>query len=374
MNKYAHVQGTGALPTVTASGEGASPAEPGPPGNYWRSLGQGLFCPLAVATAPGRLSLFARFPAGDLVCRRWESGDWGALASLGVPRARRKGSPTAIPLDWQLGGCAGEGETVLLIGRSPDGELLYRRQAGDLAGDFECLGAPAGMFGEIAIPLGVAGPPALCAAEGDGVHLFAAGYDGQLLHATFRERAWSGFEPLGMATARLAGTDQPVPLPPALAACRCGRECLGVFVRGAAGDLLMKWWDGARWSDWSSLGWPEVPDPLYPAINVPAPLSGPPAACSWGPNRVDVFARGAAGDMLHRRWDGTEWSRFESLGMPVTGDLVVLPFAGSVAACTWGAQRLDVFARALDGCLYHAWFDGRWDHDDPDVSQREKGG
>ncbi len=38
-----------------------------------------------------------------------------------------------------------------------------------------------------------------------------------------------------------------------------------------------------------------------------------------------------------------------------------LPFLGPVTACTWGENRLDVFARALDGHLYHACWDGGWD-------------
>ena len=357
--------------------DGSLPASAAAPesrrqGNYWSSLGPGLYCPLAVATGPGRLALFARSADGDLVCRRQESGEWSALVSLGVPRAAG-GSSSAIPLDWQLSGCAGDGGTVLLFGRSPDGELLHGRVGADRTGDFECLGAPAAIAGDVAIPLGVAGPPALCAAAGGRVDLFATAYDGQLLHATLRQGTWSGFAPLGLGRARLGGTDHPVPLPAALAACRCGRERMALFVRGAAGDLVMKWWDGTGWSDWGSLGSPELPDPLYPVVNAPAPLGGPPAACSWGPQRIDVFARGAGGSMLHRHWSGDAWSPFTSLGMPVTGDMEPIPFSGGVAACSWGAPRLDVFARALDGNLHHAWFDGRWDHDAQAAARGEGG-
>src|ERR1700751_1232566 len=99
--------------TGTVVMDASSPASTAAPeprlGNYWRSLGQGLFCPLAVATGPGRLSLFWRSPGGDLVWRHWEGGQWSALGSLGVPRAGGGGSSTAIPLDWQLSGCAGDG-------------------------------------------------------------------------------------------------------------------------------------------------------------------------------------------------------------------------------------------------------------------------
>jgi hypothetical protein len=96
------------------------------------------------------------------------------------------------------------------------------------------------------------------------------------------------------------------------------------------------------------------------------PLSGPIAACSSGRFRISVFARGLGGEVVHKWWDGRVWSRFVSLGMPVTADSESEPLAstGAVAACTWGENRLDVFTRAVDGGLYHAWWDGSWTRDD----------
>ena len=70
----------------------------------------------------------------------------------------------------------------------------------------------------------------------------------------------------------------------------------------------MKWWDGTAWSEFVSLGWHETPDEIYPAIMLAAPLTGPPATCSWGPGRIDVFARGSGGEVLHKSWDGHDWS------------------------------------------------------------------
>src|SRR5437660_1403468 len=53
-----------------------------------------------------------------------------------------------------------------------------------------------------------------------------------------------------------------------------------------------------------------------------------------------------------------------SLGMPVSMDPEPEPLAstGAIAACSWGPNRLDVFTRAVDGNLYHAWWDGSWTH------------
>ncbi|PYO53247.1 MAG: hypothetical protein DMD84_06735 [Candidatus Rokuibacteriota bacterium] len=82
-------------------------------------------------------------------------------------------------------------------------------------------------------------------------------------------------------------------------------------------------------------------------------MTDPPAACSWGADRVDVFARGPGGEVLHKWWEDREWSEFVSLGMPVSADAAPEPLASTAAitACTWGAQRLDVFTRAVDGDL-----------------------
>jgi hypothetical protein len=212
--------------------------------------------------------------------------------------------------------------------------------------------------------MGLASPPAACSLGPDRIDVFALGPDGDLLHTSRNRAGWSGFDSLGMPTIRRAGAEQPAPLSGPLAVCGCGPTRMGVFVRRSRGDLLLDWWDGTRWSGFTSLGMAEVEDALYPAVNVAAPLTGPPAACSWGPGRMDVFIRGPGGEMLHKCWNSKDWSRYESLGMPIRrGDrLRGIPFTGAVAACAWGANRLDVFGRALDGNLYHAWWDGTWDH------------
>jgi hypothetical protein len=106
----------------------------------------------------------------------------------------------------------------------------------------------------------------------------------------------------------------------------------------------------------TSLGSPGERNPVYPAVTFPAPLGGPPTVCGGSADRIDVFARGIDGDALHRVWDGEYWSEFRSLGRPgregSKGNSV--PFTGALTACSWGPERIDVFGRALDGWLYHA--------------------
>jgi hypothetical protein len=80
-----------------------------------------------------------------------------------------------------------------------------------------------------------------------------------------------------------------------------------------------------------------------------------PAVCSWGPSRLDVFARGEDFALWHKfssdpqNW---EWSNWQSLG----GTLYSPP-----AAVSWAEGRLDVFVRGADRALWHKWFTaGAW--------------
>ncbi len=104
--------------------------------------------------------------------------------------------------------------------------------------------------------------------------------------------------------------------------------------------------NGSTWSDWQNLG---------------GNLASPPAAVSWGNNRVDVFAVWGDRTLRHTWWDGTLWNEWESLG----GD-----YAEEPAVATWGPGRLDVFVLGNpqlageappDRQIYHHWFsDNAW--------------
>jgi hypothetical protein len=75
-----------------------------------------------------------------------------------------------------------------------------------------------------------------------------------------------------------------------------------------------------------------------------------PDAVCWGPNRIDLFARGATSDCQHLSWNGSTWN-WESLG----GILL-----GTPKAVSWASGRLDLFHIGTDRALYHKWFDGAW--------------
>jgi hypothetical protein len=95
---------------------------------------------------------------------------------------------------------------------------------------------------------------------------------------------------------------------------------------------------GAQTADWESLG---------------GGITSAPAICSWGPGRLDVFARGEDFALWHKySQDLQSWSEWESLG----GGLASPP-----AAVSWSEGRIDVFVRGTDRALWHKWFgDGNW--------------
>lgn len=77
-----------------------------------------------------------------------------------------------------------------------------------------------------------------------------------------------------------------------------------------------------------------------------------PAVASWGAGRLDVFARGTDDQLWHRAFDGYRWWDWSPLGGTLTS---------GPAVASWATGRLDVFVRGPDSGLWHRAFDGtRW--------------
>ncbi len=74
-----------------------------------------------------------------------------------------------------------------------------------------------------------------------------------------------------------------------------------------------------------------------------------PECVSWGANRIDCFARGTDSAMYHRWWNGSSWGGWENLG----GVILEEPDCTS-----WGANRIDCFARGTNARMYHRWWNG----------------
>ena len=94
----------------------------------------------------------------------------------------------------------------------------------------------------------------------------------------------------------------------------------------------------------------EVANDIFPE-NLGGVLTAQPAACSWGPNRIDVFGRGTDSALWHKAWVGSAWSGWQNLG----GGIV-----GAPTVCSWANNCLDVFARGTDNAIWHKYWNGAW--------------
>jgi hypothetical protein len=73
---------------------------------------------------------------------------------------------------------------------------------------------------------------------------------------------------------------------------------------------------GSRWAN----------PPIFPHFGA---LTSGPAAVSWGPNHIDVFARGPDNGVYKIIWDGHSWSA----GAPLGGAISYRP-----AVSSWGVE------------------------------------
>ncbi|KAH8667026.1 carbohydrate-binding protein [Xylariales sp. PMI_506] len=123
--------------------------------------------------------------------------------------------------------------------------------------------------------------------------------------------------------------------------CSWGPNRLDVFALGTDNACWHKWWDGSSWGGWESLG---------------GGIIGDISAVSWGPNRIDLFCRGMDNGVYHKAWDGGAWrpskTGWESLGGKILG---------SPKAVSWGPNRLDIFVRGLgNGVHQKTWNGSTW--------------
>jgi sialidase-1 len=108
-----------------------------------------------------------------------------------------------------------------------------------------------------------------------------------------------------------------------------------VFGLGLDRAMYHKSWNGAAWpTDWERLG---------------GIFTSAASVVSWGLTSL-IFSRGSDFTLRHRAYDGTTWlNEWQNLG----GSLASPP-----TAVSWGPNRLDVFAIGKDGMLIHRWWDG----------------
>jgi hypothetical protein len=188
----------------------------------------------------------------------------------------------------------------------------------------------------------------------DGVRVFAGGPRLGDVHRTAFER-WAKYDwvPDTEDMTRTFGYSQPKG---AVAACSWELGRLDLFWRDGNDHLKHAWYpyDG-NWSWEQDL----TADFGY------APIASAPAACSFEPGRLDVFWRDANNHLKHAWYPfGDNWSWEQDL----TADFGYGSIASAPAACSWGPGRLDVFWMRDDPQhLMHAWYphdpDWSWPQD-----------
>jgi hypothetical protein len=235
----------------------------------------------------------------------------------GLPAGVRDDNP------FPLGGCSAVSwapQRLDLFARSAAGRLQHWwYPAGDGFGGPEDLG---GAF---------TGIPFATAWGAERLDVFGRGEDGALNHWWYPAGdGFGGPEALGGA---LAGA-------PVAVAATAGQ--LDVFAQSVKRGLL-------HWAYSEGGGGFSNPTSLPSAAS--GAILGQPAAVSWAPDRLDVFAAWHDGGLAHW-WSSDAGASFQ--GPEVLSGGV----RGAPAAVSWASGRLDVFARGLDGSLQHWWYPG----------------
>jgi hypothetical protein len=106
------------------------------------------------------------------------------------------------------------------------------------------------------------------------------------------------------------------------------------------------------WNAWrGQTGAASWPNPIWHTFNIGGSIAGDPDVSTWGPGRLDVFARSSTGTLLTKYFDNGVWSGWSDLG----GSM-----ASSPTAVSADLEQISVFARASNGNLVQWWFDPQY--------------
>ncbi|MCB1985814.1 MAG: hypothetical protein H6936_16535 [Burkholderiales bacterium] len=112
-----------------------------------------------------------------------------------------------------------------------------------------------------------------------------------------------------------------------------GPDRIDCFARGGNNNLYHKWWNGSDWHGWQNL-------------NVETRSQ---ASClSRMPDTIDCFVRGDNNRMYKVSWDGSMWDVLDLGGV----------IQDQPECVSWGVNRIDCFARGGNDRMYHKYWDG----------------
>lgn len=269
----------------------------------------GLADPQPNAPIPGE-DVAIRGTNGAVWLRGWDGRVWTSWWSLGG----RAASAPAIS-SWGPG-------RLDVFATAVDGALWHRWWEGAWQ-PWEWLG------GSLA---GGSTPAAVAPAPGR-LDVFVKGVDHALWHRSLGAGGWAAWEPLGCCI-----SSDP-------AATSADSSQVDVFVERSSGGL----WDLTLETASAQSGASSAS--LWRRLGARHTFATQLAAASSSPGRLDVFTRGAAGDLWHRFADGGQWHPWEALGCCLSSIPAVAP---------WGSGRFDLFGRGPDDQLWKRRFSGVW--------------
>ena len=132
------------------------------------------------------------------------------------------------------------------------------------------------------------------------------------------------------------------------AAVSWGANRIDVFGLGTDNQMYHRWWnaDAGEW------------DPKQNWEGLGGTFNSPPAAVAWGPNRLDIFALGIDNQVLHKDWNGVTGAWEPSA---LTWESLAGGFHSAPAVASWAHDRLDVFTLGDDNAVWHRyWNGGAW--------------
>ena len=135
---------------------------------------------------------------------------------------------------------------------------------------------------------------------------------------------------------------------PRAAAVSSASNRMDVFVRGTGGAYQDSW-NGSSWSWGSTLQ-------LTPAGTT---FAGQLSAVSNAPNQIFLYGIGTDGKLYQNyATNNTNWNGWSSLDQPKPPDCpTTVQLIGTPAAVAWASQQnLSIFARGIDGQLYHKYY------------------
>ena len=85
-------------------------------------------------------------------------------------------------------------------------------------------------------------------------------------------------------------------------------------------------------------------------------MKSSPAAVSWGPGRVDLFAKyntSSETTLFHRAYEAGWQASWQDLLTARTS----IDWVGDPRAASMAMGRVDVFAQSSDNLVWHMWYD-----------------